>query len=306
MNTVQEQWIFMKVWEVLTIFLLVVSGSIYIFLSEEHPALDIGIVLLEGMDDDVGAAITEGLDEYDEYFDAKILDHRLNDSDVRMKGGFKLISDHFRSLPLENLRTENDVDIVLIVTSEMIQDWDNEKGKGFWGKADPSYDAALITIYYWMMPTGENRTVWAHLAVHEIMHLLGYTHNSWDTSGVMQYADNTDRTDLATYYDFQLPIRTSLHSIISGTNFRLTVFIPNTAVALLMLPLAMAEELIVSRAHEKLTGARLPKWLSPLSLTGCFFLLFAVTGSFAVLIFTLMFTIGAHTMVLILTDKKKN
>ena len=94
------------------------------------------------------------------------------------------------------------MDVILIVTDGMIQDWDNKESKGFWGKADPSYNAALITIYYWMMPTPDNRTVWEHLAIHEVMHLLGYTHNPWNRDGVMQYAKNTDHTDLVPYYDF--------------------------------------------------------------------------------------------------------
>lgn len=295
----------MKVWEVLAIVLLVMSGATYILLSKTHPQLDVGIVLVNGMDEDVGISLMDGLDKYGDHLDVKVLDHSFNDSEVRVKGGFKLISDHFKLLPLDQIRSENDVDIILIVTPEMIQDWDDQEGKGYWGKADPAYDAALITTYYWMTPTPQNQTVWAHLAVHEIMHLLGYTHNPWDTSGVMQYARNTDRTDLSPYYDFQLPARTSLFPVTSGTSFRFTVFMTSLEVALIMLPMAMAEELIVTRFHKKMSGARLPKWLGPLSIIGCFFLLFAVTGSFVVLIFTLMFSILIHSTYQILNEMKK-
>lgn len=294
----------MKVWELLTVVSLMLSGSIYILLSEIHPELEIGIVLVEGMDEEVGIFIMNGIDEYDEYLDSRIIDHRFNDSEVRIKGGFRLISDHFKMCPLDELRDENDVDIILIVTSKMVQDWDEEEGKGYWGKADPSYEAALITTYYWRVHTPQNKTVWAHLAVHEIMHLLGYTHNLWDRSGVMQYASNTDETDLAPYYNFQLPLRTSLYWSVSGTGFRFTVFIMNMAIALMMFPMAMVQEVVVSRVHRKMSGARLPKWLGPLSLTGCFFLLFTVTGSFVVLIFTLMFSIQVHCIYQILTERK--
>jgi hypothetical protein len=294
----------MKVFEVLTIILLLLSGSTYILLSLNHPSLDIGIVLIEGMDEEVGVSIRDGFSEYDDFLDPKILEYRFNDSDVRIKGGFKLISDHFRTIPLDQLRSEYNVDIILIVTNGMVQDWDSEEGKGYWGKADPAYDAALITTYYWQLPTSHNRTIWAHLAIHETMHLLGYIHNPWDRSGVMQYAKNTDRADLVPYYEFQLPVRTSLYSIVSGTSFRFTVFIMNLAVAMMMFPMAMSQELIVSRAHVQLSGARLPKWLGLLSITGCFFLFFAVTGSFVVLIFTLMFSILVHMTYQLLIEKK--
>jgi hypothetical protein len=294
----------MKVWEVLTIILLILSGSIYIFLLNEHPKVSIGILMNEGVDDVVGISVEEGFKEYSEYIEAKILDNRFNDSDVRTKDGFKQISDHFRICPLDEMRKENDVDIILMITSDMIEDWDDNEGMGYWGKADPSYEAALITTYYWKDPTPKNIRIWNHLAIHEIMHMLGYTHNPWDISGVMQHKENIDQTDLVPYYKFQLPLRSSLYKLSAGRSFQFTVFIMSLAIASFMFPIAMAEEIIINRFHDKISGTPLPIWLSPLSLTGCFFLLFAVTGSFFIIAFTLIFTILVHLVYHVIVEGK--
>jgi len=249
--------------------------------------------------------IAEGFDEYNDHFSVKVLDEKLNVSEIREQGNFKLISDHFRICPLDGLKDENDVDIILIVTSELILDWDDSR-MAFWGKADTENGAALMTTHYWNRITPQNRTIWHHLAVHEVLHLLGYTHNMWDKDGVMQYAVNKEETDLTPYYDFQLPVRTSLFSTFSGHSFRSAVVFMNLAISFLMLPMVLSQELVVNLLHKKLSKIHSPpKWLSPLSVIGCFFLLMVVTGSFVALIFTLMFSILVHTTFHYLTLKKE-
>ncbi|MGA1820271.1 MAG: hypothetical protein ACMUHU_04595 [Thermoplasmatota archaeon] len=284
----------MRKWEVFSALLLVLSSLLYLLMLVQHPVIEVGIVLSDDLDRETGLLIDEGFDVYGEYLDSRLLDHRFNSTNVSSDGTFLLNSDFFGQCPIDKIREDEDVDVVLIVTSEMIRNWDGN-GKALWGEAENEKGAALITIHYWASPTKENVTRWRHIAVHEVFHLLGYVHNRWDRSGVMQYAGNVDTTELCPYYEFQLPIRTVFYHPFEGLSFRMTVFLMNMAVVFLLMPAVLLEEMVVRRFDERyLSRKKVPLWLSGLVLLGGAAVLFSIIGSFMVFPVILLFSLVLH------------
>jgi hypothetical protein len=299
-----DGWRTMRKLAVLVIVSFLISGFAYLVCSWTTIGHSVGIVLVEGMDERIGHAIIEGFSEHEDHLEPLLLNYRFDDSQVRMSGNFKLVSDHFKYLDIDSIRDSYDVDIVLIVTTEMILDWD-DSNKAYWGKAHTNESAALMTIHYWKGFTEENISRWQHIAVHEVLHLFGYTHNAWNRQGIMQYASNPTETGLVPYYDFQFPIRSALYPMTQGMSFRSVILVMNLAIAFFMLPIVFFWELMVTRVHKELTDRdRMPRWLGPLTITGGFFLLLAVTGSFIVIVFTLLFSILTHMVYHYLTKIK--
>ncbi|MGA1794150.1 MAG: hypothetical protein ACMUHM_09375 [Thermoplasmatota archaeon] len=294
----------MRKWEVFSALLLVLSTLLYLLMLVQHPQISVGIVLADDLDREIGLHIDDGFGEYGDYFDSRVLDYRFNSSNVSSDGTFLLNSDFFKQCPLREIKEEHDVDVVLIVTSEMIRNWDSN-GKALWGEAENEKGAALMTIHYWTSPTKENVTRWQHIAVHEVFHLLGYVHNRWDTSGVMQYAKNVDTTELCPYYEFQLPVRSTFYFPFEGLSFRMTVFLMNITVVILLMPAVLVEEMVIRRFDERyISQKRVPVWLSGMVLFGGAVVLFSIIGSFMVFAVTLLFSLVLHLMYYFLKTKK--
>jgi len=294
----------MRKWEAFSALLLILSGLLYLLLLVQHPVIEVGIVLVDDLDGEIGLLIDEGFDGYGDYFDSRVLAQRFNSSNVSSDGTFLLNSDFFEQCPLSKIKEEEDVDIVLIITSEMIRNWDSN-GKGLWGEAESEQGAALMTIHYWTFPTREHVPRWQHIAVHEVFHLLGYVHNPWDRSGVMQYAENVDTKELCPYYEFQLPVRSTFYGLYDGLSFRMTVFLFNVSVVILLMPVVLAEEMLIRRFDGRyLSRRKVPVWLSGMVLLGGAMLLFSIIGSFMVFVVTALFSLLLHLTYYFLKSSK--
>ncbi|MEA3558209.1 MAG: hypothetical protein U9R75_03050, partial [Candidatus Thermoplasmatota archaeon] len=172
-----------------------------------HPTMKVGIVLVDSIDSEYGDIVAEGFDHYDCYFDAEVLPIRFSTIDVTFLDGFYLISDFFRYGEPKELQKEYNVDIILYITGHQINNWD-EGGGGFWGEADPETRSSVMTVIVFNSMSERDNRILHHIALHETFHLLGYTHNQQDRTGIMQYDTNIEVLDLVPFYQVQLPSRT--------------------------------------------------------------------------------------------------
>jgi len=137
------------------------------------------------------------------------------------------------------------------LTDHRIQNWD-EDGGGVWGEAHPETSSALVSVAYFTNRTAAHDTAIQHTVLHEVFHLLGYTHNHWSDEGVMVYAANRDTIRLNRYNEFQLPVRAWAFSLAAGASFLTMVLVSNTLFVLVLLPMYTAAELGISQTYRRI------------------------------------------------------
>jgi predicted Zn-dependent protease len=225
-----------------TIFLIIIlfllTPILLMGMYLAHPEFEVGIVLVDNVDEVYGEVVKEGYEHYDDYFDARILPVRFTTENVRNNGPYFLNSDFFKHGDPSTLQKEYGVDIILFVTHHQINNWD-EGGGGYCGEANPKTRSALMTVYDFMGGGYENDRVIKHIALHETFHVLGYTHNSQDRSGIMQYDSNIEVLDLVPFYEFQLPARAIGFWFLNDLQFGTARVIYQGIFALAMLPFMM-------------------------------------------------------------------
>jgi predicted Zn-dependent protease len=182
------------------------------------------------------------LDDFQGTFEAKILDTRFDESNVRVHNGKYLTNDYFNHRYSEQIRNEYNVDMILILTNKSINNWLDSR-ESIWGEANTNTEMAIITTDYFRT----NRTIYetyiSSISRHEILHLLGYEHPGGYRRCVMQYA--TLETELSTEYQLELSYRATLWEIGSGKNFGEAVFLINLTMLLLFSPIFIALILIM-------------------------------------------------------------
>ncbi len=221
---------------IIIIILCLLTPVILLGMYVAHPHFRVGIVLVDNVDVYYGEVVREGYEHYDDYFDARVLPVRFTTENVKNNGPYFLNSDFFRHGNPKKLQEEYDVDIILFVTHHQINNWDNGGG-GYCGEANPKTRSALMTVYDFMGGGHENDRVIKHIALHETFHVLGYTHNSQDRSGIMQYDTNIDVLDLVPFYEIQLPARAIGFWMINDLQFGTARVIYQGIFALSMMPL---------------------------------------------------------------------
>lgn len=213
---------------------------------------------------------------------------------MRIKDGDHLNSDIFKLGNAEKLRERYNVDIILFVTDHNIKDWD-EDGGGIWGQAHPPTGAALMTMAPWQGNLTNNAIIIKHVALHEVFHLLGYPHNNWDRSGIMQYASNTHTLDLCPYYEAQLPLRMFTYKLGLGLPFKYATLINNLGFALVLLPAFLAVEMAIHRSYGSFKGKRTTsKVLVPIVAFQVVVLHITLMGSFLTIWFPIIFMLFYH------------
>jgi hypothetical protein len=218
------------------VILILLTPLILIGMHVTHPDFRVGIVLVDNLDDYYGEVVREGYEHYDDYFNARVLPIRFTTEEVRNNGPYFLNSDFFRHGDPKKLQEEFHVDIILFVTHHQINNWDSGGG-GYCGEANPKTRSALMTVYDFMGGGEENERVIKHIALHETFHVLGYTHNSQDRSGIMQYDTNVEVLDLVPFYEIQLPARAIGFWLINDLQFGTARVIYQGIFALAMMPL---------------------------------------------------------------------
>lgn len=232
-----KPWVF-----IVSIFMLtpVLWIGAYLF----YPKAIVGVVLVDQCRTEYGEIVTQGFNRYyGDYFDAKILPVRFNAAKVKTKRKAFLNSDFFTLGRPAQLMKEYGLDIVLFLTDHPLRDGDF---MGLWGQADTRTGSVILTVKYWMNNPSKDIKL-QHLALHETFHLLGYPHNKWDLSGIMQYALNTEAVELCPYYRAQLPIRMLTFEQGFGHPFQYAVLLTALMFSMILLPAYIAVELTFLR-----------------------------------------------------------
>jgi hypothetical protein len=273
---------------ILFALLILILTSFYIF----HPKLKVGIIGVDNVSQyNLEISKLAFDNHYSDYFKTNVLNERLSSQNIRTNNSFYLNSDFFREIEKTNLHQEYDLDYILIVTEHKIKDWD-EKGSGIWGQADTKTNSALITTLYFE----NNNLIIQNHATHEILHLLGFLHNVFDKSGIMQYTNNQE-TNLCTYYAFQMPIRTSMIKLFPNKGFLLTVYVMNFITSLIFfLGFMGLNELLYYYDEKKLNLKKRSFKIDILS--SLLFFIFGIFYNYIFSIFALpiLFLIGMHLL----------
>lgn len=242
---------------VLFVILVLITPTVLLLAKASHPQFKIGIVLVDGCDEYYANLSITGYREYDDFFEAQLLPVRFNASEVRVKDNNYLNSDFFRKGQPETLAQAYHVDIIIFVTDHYIKNWDSN-GLGVSGEADPETSSALVSVASYTNHTATNNRVIQHIAIHEVMHLLGYTHSRWSDDGLMLYARNTETIRLNGFNEFQLPLRAWTFMLTAGISFSQLVILSYAIFVLALLPSYYAFELTIFKAYRRLQAGRPP------------------------------------------------
>lgn len=248
-----------------------------------HPKAIVGVMLVDDCPAWAASTAMEGLEHYGEYFEGRILPETFNSSGVKREQNTTLNSDYFKLGKPGELKEKYDVDIILFVTKNAICNWDEDRG-GIWGQADLKTGAALMSINAFNNDTALNRAFIQNVALHEVLHLLGYPHNVVDEADIMRYGGDPHAMDLSPLYELQLPVRVTLCNLWFGIEFKFVMLLANIIFSLLILPwfAVVGAAIHVIYGHTK--RSRKPtRVLLALCLILSFFIISVNSGAFWVL-----------------------
>jgi hypothetical protein len=221
----------------LLLFLIVIPGILSCLVWAYHSEIRVGIVLEEGADPKFGDWASDGFQLYDDYFEPIVLPDRFDSSDVRMQKNCSLTKD-FNDPEFSNeMRAKHDVHAILTITDDVICNWiDNPRA--VWGEADPGSASAVMTVKGYANGTASDKVHVMSLALHEVLHLLGYMHHGLDDGSVMQYAGNG--LNFTFYQAIELPHRVTVAPMVLGNSRWVVLFSINSAVTMAFIPFVIA------------------------------------------------------------------
>ena len=273
---------------ILFALLILILTSFYFF----HPKLKVGIIGVDNISQYYLKVSKQGFQKnYNRYFKTTVLDERLSSKNIRVNNSFYLNSDFFREIEKTNLHEEYNIDYILILTNHKIKDWD-EEGSGVWGQADTKTSSALLTTLYFQ----NNNLIIQNHATHEVLHLLGFLHNVFDESGIMQYMNNNE-PHLCPYYNFQMPFRTSMIRLFPNKDFLLTVYVMNFLFSLILFLGFMGFNELLYYYDEKKNNLK-KRSLKIDIIASLLFFVFAIFYNyvFSIFLLPLLFLIGMHLL----------
>jgi len=187
-----------------------------------HSRVRVGIVLVDDCNVTYASTVKNGFDHHEEYFDARIIrGFALNSSHIRINNSLLLTTDFFSKTRSRELCGKHDVDVILYVTDKKIHNWDDPDGGAWWGQADLETFSAVMTVHYFMNGSDDDNSRIRSIGVHEIGHLLGFTHPPAYESNddIMTYASSSATLDFTSYYEFTLPFHLTVYRL--GNGYRL-------------------------------------------------------------------------------------
>lgn len=233
---------------IMVIVLLLIPTIFVIYSTQNNERINVGIVLANNDLGEVGETVKTGLNDFHDIFLAKVVDTRYNESDVRVKNGSYLTDDYFDSGFSKEIRDRYNVDIVLIITDKVINNW---LGNGYaaWGQADTESGVAMFTIspVSYNMNFSENYLI--STSRHEVLHILGYHHPQDDRDCLMDYAST--ESELCGEYELVLPYHVALWRIGSGQEPGRATFIIRASFLLFFSPLFVVSIIIAQFMFKK-------------------------------------------------------
>lgn len=226
--------------------LIVATPALWGLAYFSHPRITVGVVLVDALDTHYGNITLQGFQIYDDYFEGRLLPEGFNASQVRVKDGYHLNSDFFSLGRPEQIRKNHSVDVVLFLTGHKINNYDGN-GKGYWGQAHAPSSSVLVTVAPF-----SNLSAWhvrgiQQTALHEVFHLLGYTHNTRGAVGIMSYGEVPYEVQLVPYKEFQLPVRCWGYQLVQGHSNVMTTLVTSLLFILTILPWFAAVEYSIYR-----------------------------------------------------------
>jgi len=207
---------------VLLAVFLVIPTLINIGVTKFHPKMDVGIVLVDDCNISYARLAKEGFEYHNNYFRAKIItDYSFNSSGVRVQDNISLSTDFFDNSRSEMLIDKYEVDVILYITDNRINNWEDRDGGAWWGQASVETRSAVMTVASFMNGESRDNQRIRSIAVHEVGHLLGFVHPPPGQAGsnIMNYADPSRTLDFSSYYDFKMPFHLLTYKL--GTSYRL-------------------------------------------------------------------------------------
>lgn len=232
----------------LIIALLLIPSIFTIYSTQFRGKIKVGVVLTSDDLSEEAAIAAEGLDDFHDLFLTKIVNTRFNESEVRIENGSYLTDDYFDTKFAQTIRENENVDIILIITNKLINNWLGNR-LARWGQADTKSGIALITTAH----KRANETVHIRyiisMARHEILHLLGYGHPNDSRECLMQYA--TLETELCNEYQLVLPYHAALWKMGLGQEPGRATFFIRAFLLILLSPLFVVAILILQFLFKK-------------------------------------------------------
>lgn len=226
----------MSVVKISSILLVILSIIVYLLMLFYHPVLNVGIVGVDGINDSYLKLAKEGFDwYYNDSFNAIMLEESFNDSKIKVKEEYYLNGDFFIQNQTSDLIDKHNLDFLLIVTDKKIKDWDGSN-LGVWGQADTESSSCLATVYYFQGGSDVANDRIRSIAVHEVLHLVGFVHNPFHRGGIMQYVAKQGSFELSHHFKFQYPIRLSLIRYFRGLPFLVTKLLMDFLMIILIMP----------------------------------------------------------------------
>lgn len=224
------------------VMVLILVPTVFVTYSTQFPGvIRVGVVLAHDELVDEGVIAKVGLNDFKGIFSASILDRRFNEEEVRVQNGSYLTDDYLNIKFADGIRSDYDVDIVLIITDKLINNWLGN-GLARWGQADTESSVALLTISPVYMNTNQTEDYIVSVSRHEILHLLGYHHPNDDRKCLMEYA--TLEKDLCGEYELVLPYHVALWRVGSGQEPGRATFLIRATFLLLFSPLIVVAIII--------------------------------------------------------------
>jgi hypothetical protein len=212
--------------------------TIFVFYSTQFPEkIRVGVMLTHDDLVEEGEIAKNGLNDFHDIFSAKVVDTRFDESEVRIRNGSYLTDDYFNNKFAEDIRNNHNVDIVLIITDKLINNW---MGNGYarWGQADTKSGVALFTLSSVYRNPNQTEDYIVSVSRHEILHLLGYGHPNVSRKCLMRYAST--ETELCQEYQLVLPYYASLWTIGMGHDPGGAAFLIRVSFLLFFSPLFVA------------------------------------------------------------------
>ena len=250
---------------ILVAMLLICPPLLYTGVYFHHPRIKIGIVLDESCPARQGQICQEAFDIYPSAFRAEILPTTFKLPSGR-ETYFNVVLDLAKP---KEIRREFNVDLVLLVINRsLIASTEDDRDIG--GKADTLTGAGIVSVDMFLADTEYDRNRIKHIAMHETFHLLGYLHDRWDRTCVMNVQNCREETRLSYFYEYQLPIRLWTYKLGIGRPFNHAAFITASANFAIAIPYFIGVEIVLHTTYKKaMKGKTLPFPWFIAALGGC-------------------------------------
>jgi hypothetical protein len=230
--------------------------------------------------------VKDKLNQFHDVFDARIVDLKFNESNVRIRHNLFLTNDYFDTTFAKKVRNRYNVDIILIVTNQSINNWLDDEA-AIWGEAQTENSMAVFTARFNYDNSTRHKRYIQSTGLHEVLHLLGYEHSSICENCVTQYA--TYDTELCTDHKLELKYRASLWQLGSGHVFSEAVYLIKLTMHLIFSPIFLVIIIITYLLFKKFMYKQNKINLLPLILGFGFFYFNVVLVSILIAAITFIF-----------------